>query len=321
VRRALLPLLVVACLVAAGCGSNDSPTTKTASTAPLRKCGDALDGVTVTGPAGQEPNVKLDTPLSVKRSACHTLIAGTGDAAKDGDILLFGFTFLNGRTGKVYGSSYSVDDQPSVLLSDRLMRGVRMGLTGARAGGRVEVAIAPDDGFGPKGGDAANGLKEDDTLVFVADIAQVRHPLPRAKGTAVTPPAGLPAVTLGKTGKPSITPPKDTAPPAALVTQPLIDGAGPAITSGQTLTVNYVGVIWGTGVQFSSSWASEPTTFTLGKGEVIGGWDKGLVGQKLGSQVMLIIPPGDGYGAEGAPNVGIKGTDTLVFVVDILDVR
>jgi peptidylprolyl isomerase len=57
----------------------------------------------------------------------------------------------------------------------------------------------------------------------------------------------------------------------------------------------------------------------IGAGRVIPAWDKGLVGKKIGSQVLLIVPPGEGYGAEGAPSVGISGTDTLVFVVDILD--
>ncbi len=52
---------------------------------------------------------------------------------------------------------------------------------------------------------------------------------------------------------------------------------------------------------------------------MIAGWDRGLVGQPVGSQVLLIVPPDDGYGAEGKPEIKIKGTDTLVFVVDILD--
>ena len=52
---------------------------------------------------------------------------------------------------------------------------------------------------------------------------------------------------------------------------------------------------------------------------MIAGWDEGLVGQTVGSQVLLVVPPDKGYGAAGQPNAGISGTDTLVFVVDILD--
>ena len=89
---------------------------------------------------------------------------------------------------------------------------------------------------------------------------------------------------------------------------------------GQRITVQYLGVIWPGGKQFDSSWGrTTPATFTIGAGRVIAGWDLGLVGQPVGSQMLLVIPPDDGYGAEGKPDAGITGTDTLVFVVDILD--
>ena len=85
------------------------------------------------------------------------------------------------------------------------------------------------------------------------------------------------------------------------------------------MVVQYTGVIWRTGKVFDSSWSrSEPFAFNVGAGQVIKGWDDGLVGQKVGSRVMLVIPPADGYGTAGASEAGIKGTDTLVFVIDIL---
>jgi peptidylprolyl isomerase len=105
------------------------------------------------------------------------------------------------------------------------------------------------------------------------------------------------------------------------VGQLLIKGTGAAITAGQTVTVNYVGVLWATGKQFDSSWSRTPTTFKIGLGQVIPGWDKVLVGNTVGSQVLMVIPPADAYGAAGAPNAGISATDTLVFVVDLLDAR
>jgi peptidylprolyl isomerase len=104
------------------------------------------------------------------------------------------------------------------------------------------------------------------------------------------------------------------------VVQPLITGSGPAVQAGQTVTVHYTGVIWGTGRVFDSSWKTgEPVPFVIGGGQVIKGWDQGLVGQTVGSQVLLVIPPDLGYGSAGNSGGGIKGTDTLVFVVDILD--
>ena len=79
-------------------------------------------------------------------------------------------------------------------------------------------------------------------------------------------------------------------------------------------------MIWDSGKTFDSSWArGTPAEFVIGTGNVIAGWDEGLVGQTVGSQVLLVIPPDKGYGSAGQADVGIKGTDTLVFVVDILD--
>ena len=78
------------------------------------------------------------------------------------------------------------------------------------------------------------------------------------------------------------------------------------------------GIIWPGGKQFDSSWdKGAPASFGIGVGQVIAGWDEGLVGRPVGSQVLLVIPPDKGYGAQGQGQ--IKGTDTLVFVVDILD--
>jgi peptidylprolyl isomerase len=162
-------------------------------------------------------------------------------------------------------------------------------------------------------------VKKNDTLLFVLDLAASSVPLTRAEGAPVAAVDGLPTVALGKSGKPKITIPKADA-PTALVVQPLITGTGPVVEAGQNLTVHYTGVIWDSGKKFDSSWArGAPTDFAIGTGNVIAGWDEGLVGQTVGSQVLLVVPPDKGYGAEGNPNAGIKGTDTIVFVVDILD--
>ena len=126
-------------------------------------------------------------------------------------------------------------------------------------------------------------------------------------------------MTLAKNGKPAIKVPSTPA-PTTLIVQPLVKGTGPVVTAGQTITVHYTGVIWDSGKQFDSSWDRGKTVdFAIGQGQVIAGWDDGLVGQTVGSQVLLVVPPDKGYGPQGQPNAGISGTDTLVFVVDILD--
>jgi peptidylprolyl isomerase len=129
----------------------------------------------------------------------------------------------------------------------------------------------------------------------------------------------LPRVTAGKPGKgPKITIPK-TAAPKTLRVKTLIKGCGPKVTKGDYIVVQYAGVVWRTKKAFDSTWSRrQPFGATIGVDQVIKGWDKGLVGQTVGSRVLLVIPPADGYGPVGDPSAGIKGTDTIVFVVDIL---
>jgi peptidylprolyl isomerase len=83
--------------------------------------------------------------------------------------------------------------------------------------------------------------------------------------------------------------------------------------------MQYTGIVWASGTVFDSSWTSGSVDFPVGSGQVIAGFDEGLVGQTVGSRVLIAIPPDKGYGAEGNSQAGIAGTDTLVFVVDILD--
>ena len=119
--------------------------------------------------------------------------------------------------------------------------------------------------------------------------------------------------------KPVVTVP-DSAPPSDLVKIDDVVGDGPEATSGNTVTVHYVGVSWSTGQQFDASWdRREPFQFGLGAGMVIQGWDDGVAGMKVGGRRTLHIPPDMGYGSRGAGGV-IAPNETLIFVVDLLDV-
>ncbi|MCL2464331.1 MAG: FKBP-type peptidyl-prolyl cis-trans isomerase, partial [Micrococcales bacterium] len=101
------------------------------------------------------------------------------------------------------------------------------------------------------------------------------------------------------------------------VVQPRIQGTGPAVKSGQTIVVNYTGWLWD-GTQFDSSWDRQATMAVqdIGQAQLIDGWNQGLVGQDVGSQVLLVIPPSLGYGSTAQGS--IPANSTLVFVVDIL---
>jgi len=110
------------------------------------------------------------------------------------------------------------------------------------------------------------------------------------------------------------------APPRKLEKEDIVKGKGPAAKSGDTVTVNYVGVAFSTGDEFDASWdTGQPLPVPLGAGRVIEGWDKGLVGMRKGGRRILTIPPELAYGTEGYPPT-IAPNETLVFVVDLLEV-
>ena len=109
-------------------------------------------------------------------------------------------------------------------------------------------------------------------------------------------------------------------PSAKLQVIPVIEGEGDAIESGDAVTFDYLGQIYGTKTVFDESFSGSPTTFQVGVGSLIKGWDEGLIGVKAGSRVIIVAPPEYGYGKAGNPQAKIKGTDTLVFVVDVLGV-
>ena len=113
----------------------------------------------------------------------------------------------------------------------------------------------------------------------------------------------------------------DGPPPTELQSVDLVEGTGAEAAQGATAVVHYVGVAFSTGEEFDASWnRGEPFAFPLGAGKVIAGWDRGVVGMKVGGRRRLVIPPDLAYGDRGAGAVIAPG-ETLIFVVDLLDVR
>ena len=153
---------------------------------------------------------------------------------------------------------------------------------------------------------------------------------PSSTTTPPTAPAGsplnaiapIPAADRSAAGSagtaPTVTVPSGTA-PTSLESADLIAGTGPAAKDGDSLTMQYVLATYSSGKVVQSSWTSQPFTFTLGQGQVIQGWDKGIVDMKAGGRRELIVPANLGYGAQ-SPGPGIAANDTLVFVVDLLKI-
>jgi len=179
---------------------------------------------------------------------------------------------------------------------------------------------------------AGCGSSGSSSTITVGNENSADNALIKAGGTTTTTssttkcPSGSPAPcayaattpTSGPLSKePTVTVPSGPA-PTTLVTKDLIVGTGPEATSGETVTVNYVGVLYSNGKVFDASWKRhEPLTFALGKGQVIPGWDKGVAGMKVGGRRELVIPAALAYGAKGSPPA-IPPNAPLVFVVDLL---
>jgi peptidylprolyl isomerase len=142
-----------------------------------------------------------------------------------------------------------------------------------------------------------------------------------------TPPSTTPIATIsdpsavGTFGtEPTVTVPPG-APPTQLESKDLIVGTGKTAKDGDSVTVQYVGVSYSSGQVFDASWTDgSPFTFALGEGQVIAGWDQGVVGMRVGGRRELIIPPALAYGAQ-SPSPKISANDTLIFVVDLLKVN
>ena len=336
--RPLASLVLALALLAAACGDDGGDDVLTADEEDAEAAGvpdatvgapaeddPSLDAIEVTGRVGRNIEVQIDDTYSTDTTYRRILEEGDGDPIEAGQSVSFQNVAVNGRDGTEFDNSYEAEGgtgAPTVVMDEtQVIPGLVRGLLDVPVGSRVVIAVSPEDGFQAQGCIPDLGVEADDTVIFVVDVVDAvtpAEPLARAEGTPVDPEPGLPTVELDDTGKPTITI-QDGEPPTELVVQPLIEGDGPEVQAGQTLTAHYTGIIWESGEQFDSSWdRGEPSDFQIGVGGVIPGWDEGLVGQKVGSQILLVIPPEQGYGEQGNPDAGISGTDTLVFVVDIL---
>jgi peptidylprolyl isomerase len=304
---ALFVISLFAGLALAACGSSAPPSPNAS--------------VTAKGSFGSSPSVTIPKQKPTGTLAVKILIQGNGPTITKSDLFLSNFTIYvwSGTTNKLLDSTYSSSPQ---VLPASLLPGIQSAVTGKKVGSRVLVVVPPKQGYGTSG-NSQLGVTGSDTLVFVMDLIQkYSSGTVSASGTHVSSGGGdLPTVSTAQGSAPKVTIPKGVTPPTTLVTKTLIKGSGPVVTKGEFVVVQYTGVNWRTGQVFDSSWErSLPYSFKIGASpsQVIPGWDQGLVGQTVGSRVLLVIPPKDAYGSAGQSQAGIKGTDTLVFVVDII---
>lgn len=319
--RALVALaLLLAVPALAGCAAASDPTpTPSASDASCGAPDGALvDAVQVSDEFGTEPTVTFDTPLSASGTERRIVTAGEGPEIEPGSTAIVELALFDGASGEqATTTGFGGGGEQTVgVAEDAILRGLYQTLACANVGDRVLSVVGPDEAFGDAGLPDL-GIAPGSSIVFVVDVLAIVPD--RADGEDQPAPEGFPTVTLDADGAPTVTLPAGD-PPAELKIGVLKQGDGEVVQEGDEVTVQYQGVNWRTGEIFDQSWGRGAASFTTGG--VIPGFGAALVGQNVGSQVIAVIPPDQGYGPSGGnASAGIEADDTLVFVVDILATR
>lgn len=281
--------------------------------------------VSANAALGKEPKADFPTPLVAEDTQAEVILAGDGDLVAIGDTADLHITIYDGASGEpLISTDYAgpglrlsaIAGQPAYgAIAECVTVGSRVAAVGPAGELLGETAIAQN----------ALPLRADDTVVLIVDV--LRSFLGRANGADQLPQAGLPSIVLAGDGRPGFTIPS-TDPPAGLRFAVLKAGSGATVEEGDFVVVHYTGVLWDTRQVFDSTWqrnapttllAADFTTTDDGSG-IVPGFAQALIGQKVGSQVIVVIPPELGYPAGSAP-ASIGEGATLVFVFDVLGIE
>ena len=307
---ALSSVLALSLLGLAACGSGDSDS---------EPGGASLSSVTIEGTQGKAPVVTFDGPLDGSQEETKVIVEGDGETVADGDTVSSHFWIGNGFTEEEATSTFGEAAQ-SVELTSEVLGPLREAMIGHKVGDRVAVLTSAEDAYG-EAGNPSIGIGNKDAVLFVVDILGRADTVPALDGPQGEDkkPAGWAPTLIETDGVITGLDFTDAhTPTGELIATTLVKGDGAVVKKGQTLTVDYLGQVYNADAPFDESYSKEPAEFPIGTGSVIDGWDQRLVGRTVGSRVILEIPPAQGYGKKGNEAAGIKGTDTLFFVVDIL---
>lgn len=309
---ALSGVLALSLLGLVACGSDSSDP---------ESGGAPLSSVTIEGEQGEEPKVTFDGRLDGSEPETEILVEGDGETVADGDTVSANWWIGNGFTEEEAQSTYTRDGTPqSVELTAEILPFLREAMIGNKVGDRVVLLTSAEAAYG-ESGNPSIGIGNRDSVLAVVDILGRSETIPPLDGPQgeEKKPAGWAPTLIETDGIITGLDFTDAHKPSGeLIATTLIKGDGAVVKKGQTLTVDYLGQVYDAEQPFDESYTKEPAEFPIGVGQVIDGWDQRLVGRTVGSRVILEIPPAQGYGEEGNEQAGIKGTDTLFFVVDIL---
>jgi peptidylprolyl isomerase len=329
-------LLLVPALAACGDSSDSSTESKASDTASSSTSASAsddasspasapptgeLDQVSFTGDVGKELKAEWHSAIDKPDSTTvTTLVPGDGEQVADGDTVSTYLYVGNGTTQKDIYSDYDNGAPESIPYSAQLGEVFNQLLTGATYGSRVAAVTTAEALFGADAADSNQlGVSGDDAVVVVADIVEKAAvaPEPTDDQAHDADPSTQPKV-VEKDGKPTgldfsgIEEPALDTPVQRVV---LKEGDGPEVTASDTVTVDYLGAVYDADQPFDESYSKgQPLTSALSG--LIQGWTIGLTGVKVGSRVLLQIPPAYGYGAQGSGD-SIPGNATLWFVIDV----
>jgi peptidylprolyl isomerase len=321
---ALLSAVAVAALVVAslaGCSSSAS-----ADCAPAYASGAASKLVKATASTATFP-----TPLVAKTSQVSANKAGKGSPVRNGDQVDYTYAIYDGKDGAPIGATKSVirGGASNSAKADSIIRSLQC----AKGGERYSLVSTVEDAFGKGAG--GGDFADQDTLVIVVDVKD--RFLGKANGVNQLPLDGMPDVITAVNGQPGIVV-QELDKPKTLRIATIKAGSGPAIKKNDTVHIKYSGwtwptsaggkpVVWpgGTSADGTASkagnatWTDDVATdVQVGKGMTPGLY-KALIGAKVGSQVLVVMPPKDGFGASSA-QYGFSETDTTIMVIDVLGI-
>jgi peptidylprolyl isomerase len=301
-------------MVVASCGSDnkdkkasDNPSASTSPSTDANGCGnfsegDVSKGVKVSGTFGEKQTATFKTPLKASGLERTVVDKGTGAETKPGQTLDVLISVYLGKDGKALGS-----EPVSLKVGDtQMIRAFTAGIDCVPIGSRVVVAAPAKDMYGDQG-NSQLGITAQDSLVIVTDVIGEKKPLVPQAWTK-----DVPKVTFGAKGKPKLELP-NTKPPKDLLLKVLKPGTGDVVKAGDTVTLNYQGTSWTTGKIFDQSYGKQPASFATD--QVVQGFGAALVGQKVGTRLVVSIPPKYAYGEKGSGQQ-LSG-QTLVFVIEI----
>lgn len=271
-----------------------------------------LSAISVSDDWGTEPTIDAPYPFEVDETMSKVIIEGDGtEVPSDTATVNVHYVGMNARSGALFDSSW-INGAATTFPLNQLIPGFAKGVVGQKVGSRVAIAITSSDGYDPNGQIDA-GINPGDTLLFIVDILDSELAGPEGEPSAV--PDGLPSVSETD-GVPAITIPADLAEPTSVGVQPLIQGSGRALEATDALTSHAVCSTWD-GTEYYNDYGSAAVTDAVDGGAVHQALFNALVGQQLGSRVLVTLPGDQAY-PNGNKTPSMAPSTAAACVVDIL---